>query len=280
MRYYDVSARAARDAPPAGANYGICHFDATGDNPAPGLTIARREPAPSPFAAPRARFRERERPGTPPLRCDYFGAAPEEKRVLFQAALNHLAAKDFAKRRGILTGLLGFRDSGISVGGDALFIYDHFFAPRKFEIYLNERTGAVAELDCYDYAERSECKFPVTYDGFRHVYENVVQDLFEVWLPDGIALSPEARARADALTEEELRAAWPYLGGGAAVPAGPAPAPRAPAAARGPGRRPAGGPSGHAPGNGRDLGPAVDLIFRVTLAAVIVLLAVAAFTLF
>ena len=103
-----------------------------------------------------------------------FNTADYDRKCLFQELFEHLKEKNCAKRAGLLIDYLGFRDSGIDVGGDMLLIYDFFHRPCKFEIYLDKDSGSVTEINLFNFNNSKEYKYPVTSQGFTMMYTGVL----------------------------------------------------------------------------------------------------------
>ena len=65
-------------------------------------------------------------------------------------------------RTNLLVNLLGFTDTGISVGGDLQFVYPFSYQWSQVEIYLSSKDrGVVTEFCFYDQEDKTETRFPI-----------------------------------------------------------------------------------------------------------------------
>lgn len=197
--------------PEEGINYGISHFQENGREPVAGFRIVEHPVRKSAFTGKKPRFMDEANTSRSPRENYTFNTADYDRKCLFQELFEHLKEKNCAKRAGLLIDYLGFRDSGIDVGGDMLLIYDFFHRPCKFEIYLDKDSGSVTEINLFNFNNSKEYKYPVTSQGFTMMYTGVLEDLFECYLPKGIDVSESASRAGTGLAE--ITAKWPFTDG-------------------------------------------------------------------
>ena len=137
--------------PEEGINYGISHFQENGREPVAGFRIVEHPVRKSAFTGKKPRFMDEANTSRSPRENYTFNTADYDRKCLFQELFEHLKEKNCAKRAGLLIDYLGFRDSGIDVGGDMLLIYDFFHRPCKFEIYLDKDSGSVTEINLFNF---------------------------------------------------------------------------------------------------------------------------------
>jgi hypothetical protein len=166
--------------------YGKKHFNEKG-MPADGMTQSSYTPMESPKWALN---RERYNPLSPrdssidphtnweaPAGDDFWNllmAVRKYKTVGFRDN-NHDCLAD---RKNILVNLLGFQDTGISVGGDIQLIYQFSSEHSQFEIYLStgDFPGNPAEINRYSFSRDVEVRLPC--DGSFEILKYI---FFQVW---------------------------------------------------------------------------------------------------
>ena len=220
MFYYNAQQRSTYSYAIPGVNYGIAHFSEDGNRPAEGMNIFNHDKLTGTFKSDRERFISSGSFGFSPdtnFFFETFSPASESQLILFQCIFNELKNRNFKKRTAVLLNILGFRDSGIHIDEDYLFIYDFFSFPRKFEIYLNSQTGTVTEINSYSFADKTECKYPVNSEGVICMFEELVQDLCSVYLPNGLTLTDEQHTKAEILGFDYVYEIWPYAGASSGI---------------------------------------------------------------
>jgi len=92
-------------------------------------------------------------------------------------------------RKNLLVNLLGFEDTGVSVGGDLQFIYQFSSEWSQVEIYLStedsgdfrEDSGEVTELYLYNHARNVEIRFPIrSMESFMYLFFQVFGDIYSL----------------------------------------------------------------------------------------------------
>ena len=85
-------------------------------------------------------------------------------------------------RKNLLVNLLGFKDTGVMVGGDLQLIYPFSAKWSQVEIYLSSKDpGLVTELVLYDQTNRIETRFPVrNMEGFIYLFLQVLGDTHQL----------------------------------------------------------------------------------------------------
>lgn len=191
-------------------NYGVSHFYEGGRTPSLGMKVSNHDKFYGRFKAERERLIH-DTLGRNLRDPSGYSKPNDDQLVCFNLIFKELKKRDFNSRVWILLDLLGFRDSGIHVDDDWLFIYDFFNQYRKFEVYLNFKDGAVTEINTFDYTGMTpEAKYPVCVEGFTSMLEEVLQDLLTVNMADGL--------KSDTVDTGTLEIRyvydhWPYIPG-------------------------------------------------------------------
>lgn len=215
MFYYDTQLKSLCSYAIPGINYGICHFSEDGNRPADGMNICNHDKMTGSFFSAEKRFIDAEDRGNMHGSLKVFREEPTEDLLNdFRCIFSELKKGGFESRASILLDLLGFRDSGIHINGDYLFIYDFFSSFRKFEIYLDGATGKVTEINTFDYDNSKEVKYPVNADGFTSMLIEILEDLFSVDLSHDTILSDDYPLN---VTITEVSASWPFKAVASAV---------------------------------------------------------------
>lgn len=206
MFYYDTQLKSLCSYAIPGINYGICHFSEDGNRPADGMNICNHDKMTGSFFSAEKRFIDAEDHGNMHGSLKVFREEPTEDLLNdFRCIFSELKKGGFESRARILLDLLGFRDSGIHINGDYLFIYDFFSSFRKFEIYLDGATGKVTEINTFDYDNSKEVKYPVNADGFTSMFIEILEDLFRMDLSHDTVSSDALN-----ISIAEVSAAWPF----------------------------------------------------------------------
>ncbi|MBP3749665.1 MAG: hypothetical protein J6I35_09020 [Ruminobacter sp.] len=206
MFYYDTQLKSLCSYAIPGINYGICHFSEDGNRPAEGMNIYNHDKMTGSFFSAEKRFIEAGDNGNIHGSLKVFREEPTEDLLNdFRCIFSELKNGGFESRTRILLDFLGFRDSGIHINGDYLFIYDFFSSFRKFEIYLDGETGKVTEINTFDYDNSKEVKYPVNADGFISMFTEILEDLFRMDLSHDTVSSDALN-----ISIAEVSAAWPF----------------------------------------------------------------------
>ena len=206
MFYYDTQLKSLCSYAIPGINYGICHFSEDGNRPAEGMNIYNHDKMTGSFFSAEKRFIEAGDNGNIHGSLKVFREEPTEDLLNdFRCIFSELKKGGFESRTRILLDFLGFRDSGIHINGDYLFIYDFFSSLRKFEIYLDGETGKVTEINTFDYDNSKEVKYPVNADGFISMFTEILEDLFRMDLSHDTVSSDALN-----ISIAEVSAAWPF----------------------------------------------------------------------
>ena len=85
-------------------------------------------------------------------------------------------------RKNLLVNLLGFSDTGVSIGGDLQFIYQFSSEWSQVEIYLSTKdSGKVTELNLYNHERNVEIRFPVRkMESFIYLFFQVFGDIYQL----------------------------------------------------------------------------------------------------
>jgi len=83
-------------------------------------------------------------------------------------------------RKNLLVNLLGFSDTGVSIGGDLQFIYQFSSEWSQVEIYLKD-SGEVTELNLYNHERGVEIRFPVrSMESFIYLFFQIFGDIYQL----------------------------------------------------------------------------------------------------
>ena len=97
---------------------------------------------------------------------------------------DHLDNKEVCleARKNLLVNLLGFEDTGVSIGGDLQFIYQFSSEWSQVAIYLStEDSGKVTELYLYNHVRNVEIRFPVkSMEGYMYLFFQVFGDIYSL----------------------------------------------------------------------------------------------------
>ena len=84
-------------------------------------------------------------------------------------------------RKELLVNLLGFLDTGVSIGGNSKFIYEYSYEPSRIEIYISgQGSGEIKELVRYNYSKNLELRLPLEEPlAFQYIFFQVFGDLYQ-----------------------------------------------------------------------------------------------------